>query len=131
MVSRAKAGRAIVMQTVGSAQEAQAAVRYGVDVVVAQGWEAGGHVWGTVATMALVPAVVDAVSPVPVAVGFGIKDADSARAVASVADGVVVGSALVDAMARAIEGGGDHEAAMAAAVALLAEIRRGIDHAAS
>jgi tryptophan synthase alpha chain len=64
-------------------------------------------------------------------VGFGIKDADSARAVASVADGVVVGSALVDAMARAIEGGGDHEAAMAAAVALLAEIRRGIDHAAS
>jgi len=70
-------------------------------------------------------------SSLPVAVGFGIKDADSARAVASVADGVVVGSALVNAMARAIEGGGDHEAAMAAAVSLLAEIRRGIDHAAS
>ncbi len=70
-------------------------------------------------------------SSLPVAVGFGIKDADSARAVASVADGVVVGSALVDAMARVIEGGGGHEAAMAAAVALLADIRRGIDHAAS
>jgi tryptophan synthase alpha chain len=70
-------------------------------------------------------------SSLPVAVGFGIKDADSARAVASVADGVVVGSALVAAMARAIDAGGDHEAAMAAAVALLAEIRRGIDHAAS
>ncbi len=70
-------------------------------------------------------------SSLPVAVGFGIKDAESARAVASVADGVVVGSALVNAMAQAIEGGGDHEAAMAAAIALLVEIRRGIDNAAS
>lgn len=70
-------------------------------------------------------------SSLPVAVGFGIKDATSARAVASVADGVVVGSALVDTMAKAMEAGGDHEAAMAAAVALLAEIRQGIDHAAS
>jgi hypothetical protein len=33
--------------------------------IVAQRWEAGGHVWGTVATMPLVPAVVDAVAPVP------------------------------------------------------------------
>ena len=47
------------------------------------------------------------------------------------ADGVVVGSALVDAMARAIDAGGDHEAAMAAVVALLTEIRAGIDDAAS
>lgn len=67
----------------------------------------------------------------PVAVGFGIKDAASAQAVASVADGVVVGSALVDSMARAVEAGGDHEAAMSAAVSLLAEIRRGIDTTAS
>jgi tryptophan synthase alpha chain len=64
-------------------------------------------------------------------VGFGIKDAASAAAVASVADGVVVGSALVDTMARAIDAGGDHDAAMAGAVALLTEIRRGIDNAAS
>jgi tryptophan synthase alpha chain len=64
-------------------------------------------------------------------VGFGIKDAASAAAVASVADGVVVGSALVDTMARAIDAGGDHEAAMAGAVALLTEIRRGIDNSAS
>jgi tryptophan synthase alpha chain len=70
-------------------------------------------------------------SPLPVAVGFGIKDAASARAVASVADGVVVGSALVDAMARAIEAGGGHEEAMAAAVALLAQMRQGVDSLAS
>ena len=66
LAPRAKAGGAIVMQTVRSAEEARIAVDCGVDVVVAQGWEAGGHVWGRVATMALVPAVVDAVAPVPV-----------------------------------------------------------------
>jgi nitronate monooxygenase len=54
--------RGVVMLTVGSAEEARRAVASGVDVVVAQGWEAGGHVWSTVATLPLVPAVVDAVA---------------------------------------------------------------------
>ena len=75
--------------------------------------------------------LIRARTSLPVAVGFGIRDADSARAVAGVADGVVVGSALVNAMASAIEAGGDHEAAISAAVSLLAEIRQGIDSAAS
>ena len=35
----------VVMHTVGSAEEARRAVDSGVDVIVAQGWEAGGHVW--------------------------------------------------------------------------------------
>ena len=61
----------IVLHTVGSAEEARRAVASGVDVVVAQGWEAGGHVWGTVATLPLVPAVVDAVAPVPVIAAGG------------------------------------------------------------
>ena len=43
---------------------------------------------------------VRAVTPLPVAVGFGIGTAAQARATARVADGVVVGSALVDALAR-------------------------------
>lgn len=70
-------------------------------------------------------------SDLPVAVGFGIKDAESARAVASVADGVVVGSALVNAMAQAIESGGGNAAAVNAAGELLGRIRHGIDSAAS
>jgi NAD(P)H-dependent flavin oxidoreductase YrpB (nitropropane dioxygenase family) len=37
----------IVMLTVGSAEEARRGVASGVDVIVAQGWEAGGHVWST------------------------------------------------------------------------------------
>ncbi len=93
LVSRAKAGGAIVLQTVGSAQEALAAVKHGVDVVVAQGWEAGGHVWGTVATMALVPAVVDAVTPVPVVAAGGIADGRGmAAALALGASGVWIGT---------------------------------------
>ena len=71
----------IVLHTVGSAEEARRAVGSGVDVVVAQGWEAGGHVWGTVATLPLVPAVVDAVTPVPVIAAGGISDARGVAAV--------------------------------------------------
>lgn len=67
-------GGAMHVHTVGSADEARRAVEVGVDVVVAQGWEAGGHVWGQVATMPLVPAVVDAVRPIPVLAAGGISD---------------------------------------------------------
>jgi nitronate monooxygenase len=65
----------LVMHTVGSAEEARRAVGCGVDIIVAQGWEAGGHVWGRVATLPLVPAVVDAVAPIPVIAAGGIGDA--------------------------------------------------------
>jgi NAD(P)H-dependent flavin oxidoreductase YrpB (nitropropane dioxygenase family) len=74
LVPRAKAGGAIVLHTVGSADEAKRAVDCGVDIVVAQGWEAGGHVRGMVATMPLVPIVVDAIKPTPVVAAGGIAD---------------------------------------------------------
>ena len=63
----------------------------------------------------------------PVCVGFGIKDAASAAAVARVADGVVVGSALVSLVADSIDKGGDQSAAIEAATSLLRDIRSGID----
>jgi nitronate monooxygenase len=69
------------MLTVGSSEDARAALDAGVDIVVAQGLEAGGHVWGTVATLPLVPAVVDAVAPVPVVAAGGIADARGLAAV--------------------------------------------------
>src|SRR5436190_2775741 len=71
----------LVMHTVGSAEEARRAVGCGVDIVVAQGWEAGGHVWSGVATLPLVPAVVDAVASVPVIAAGGIGDARGVAAV--------------------------------------------------
>jgi len=63
----------------------------------------------------------------PLAVGFGIGDAASARVVAGVADGVVVGSALVRAMAAVAAAGGTEEEAAEAGAALIASIRKGID----
>jgi nitronate monooxygenase len=80
-VERVHDAGGIVMHTVGSAEEARRAVASGVDVIVAQGWEAGGHVWGKVATLPLVPAVVDAVAPVPVIAAGGIGDARGVAAV--------------------------------------------------
>lgn len=80
-VEQVHAAGGVLLHTVGSAEEARRAVAAGVDVVVAQGWEAGGHVWGTVATLPLVPAVVDAVGPVPVIAAGGIGDARGVAAV--------------------------------------------------
>src|ERR1700761_1462658 len=71
----------VVLHTVGNAEEARRAVASGADVIVAQGLEAGGHVWGTVRAPPLVPAVVDAVAPVPVIAAGGIGDARGVAAV--------------------------------------------------
>jgi nitronate monooxygenase len=80
-VEQVHAAGALLMQTISSAEEARRAVACGVDVIVAQGWEAGGHVGGTVATLPLVPAVVDAVAPTPVIAAGGIGDARGVAAV--------------------------------------------------
>jgi NAD(P)H-dependent flavin oxidoreductase YrpB (nitropropane dioxygenase family) len=74
-------GGALHLHTVGSVAEARDAIAAGVDVIVAQGWEAGGRVRGDTATMALVPAVVDAVHPVPVLAAGGIGDGRGLAAV--------------------------------------------------
>jgi NAD(P)H-dependent flavin oxidoreductase YrpB (nitropropane dioxygenase family) len=80
-IDEAHAAGATVLLTVGSADEAKRAVDAGVDVVVAQGFDAGGHVWGSVGTMSLVPAVVDAVAPTPVIAAGGIGDGRGLAAV--------------------------------------------------
>jgi nitronate monooxygenase len=71
-IVRAAGARAFV--TVGSADEAKRAADLGADIVVAQGVEAGGHVWGKVGTLVLVPTVADAVAPLPVIAAGGIAD---------------------------------------------------------
>lgn len=68
------AGMTILMQ-VGSVASAQHAVNIGVDAVIAQGCEAGGHIAGELSTMALVPRVADHISPRPVIAAGGIADA--------------------------------------------------------
>lgn len=89
---------ALVLATIGSAAEARRAAEHGVDVVVAQGWEAGGHVWGLVATLPLVPVVVDAVAPVPVVAAGGIADGRGLAAVLALgASGAWIGTRFLAA----------------------------------
>ena len=98
IIGEAREAGAIVFVTVGTAEEARAATAAGADVVVAQGWEAGGHVWGTVSTLALVPRVVDAVAPVPVVGAGGIADGRGLAAVLALGgDGAWVGTRFLAA----------------------------------
>lgn len=70
-----------VASTVASAADARAAVAAGVDILVAQGWEAGGHVRGQVATLPLVRAVVEVAEDRPVLAAGGIADGRALAAV--------------------------------------------------
>ena len=65
-------GSRVMLQVTTVAQAGRAAER-GVDVIIAQGGESGGYC-GEVSTMALVPQIVDAVSPIPVVAAGGIFD---------------------------------------------------------
>ena len=95
-VERVHAAGAKVLLTVGSAEEARRAVDAGVDGIVAQGWEAGGHVWSQVSTLALVPAVVDAVGKTPVIAAGGIADGRGMAAVLALGAGAAwVGTRFV------------------------------------
>src|SRR5438067_1741553 len=88
-------GVRIIIQ-VGSVDEARAAAASGVDAVIAQGVEAGGHVRGTTSIWTLLPAVVEAIEPLPVLASGGIGDgAGVARAIGLGAQGVSLGTRFV------------------------------------
>ena len=84
-----------ILAMIGNVRQAERCAASGVDIVVAQGTEAGGHT-GRVATFPLIPAVVDAIRPVPVAAAGGIADGRGlAAALALGASAAVVGTRLV------------------------------------
>ncbi|MFN8039556.1 MAG: nitronate monooxygenase [Acidimicrobiales bacterium] len=96
----------VVVNMCGKVAHAVRAVDAGCDLVVAQGTEAGGHT-GTVATMPLVPQIVDAVGDrVPVVAAGGIIDGRGlAAALALGADGVWLGTRFIATPeARAVRG---------------------------
>lgn len=87
-----KASGALLICQVQDLEEAQLAARAGADVIVAQGTEGGGH-GGRRSTFSLVPAVVDAVAPIPVIAAGGIADGRGlAAALMLGAQGVVIGT---------------------------------------
>ena len=103
LVDRAHAGGALVLYSAESADTAKRMVDLGVDVIVAQGWEAGGHVRGEVATLPLIPVVVDAVKPVPVVAAGGIADGRGlAAALCLGASGAWIGTRFLAATEAAI-----------------------------
>ena len=101
-VDELKADNAIILCSATTAAEARDLESRGVDAIIAQGWEAGGHHGfylsdrsAQVGTMALVPAVVDAVS-VPVVAAGGIADGRGVvAALALGAAGVQIGTAFL------------------------------------
>ena len=109
---------AVLLAQVQTVSQARLAVAGGAQAIVAQGGEAGGH-GGLLGTMALVPAVVDAVGDqVPVIAAGGIADGRGAAAARMLgAGGVVCGTvfyasteslAPVGAKQRLVEASGDH-----------------------
>ena len=92
LTEQAHARGIVVAALVGTVEHARRQQAAGVDLIVAQGTEAGGHT-GTVATMVLVPEVVRAVAPTPVLAAGGIvTGAQMAAAIALGAQGVWCGS---------------------------------------
>jgi NAD(P)H-dependent flavin oxidoreductase YrpB (nitropropane dioxygenase family) len=89
---RAHDAGSIVMYQAGTVPEARRATGAGADVIVAQGTEGGGHV-GWMATMTLLPMIVDAVGSAPVLAAGGIADGRGlAAALALGAHGALVGT---------------------------------------
>ncbi|MEV6315199.1 nitronate monooxygenase family protein [Streptomyces sp. NPDC051776] len=92
VVARAHDNDILVAALAGSAKHARRHAEAGIDIVVAQGYEAGGHT-GEIASMVLVPEVVRAVDPLPVLAAGGIGSGEQiAAGLALGAQGVWLGS---------------------------------------
>ncbi|MBY0442237.1 MAG: nitronate monooxygenase family protein [Mycobacteriaceae bacterium] len=92
LVTRAHEHDVVVAALAGTTHHARRHAQAGVDLIVAQGAEAGGHT-GEVTTMVLVPEIVDAVNPLPVLAAGGIASGRQiAAALALGAEGVWCGS---------------------------------------
>jgi enoyl-[acyl-carrier protein] reductase II len=92
LVDRAHDAGILFIQQVMDVEQAGHAVDRGVDVIIAQGGEAGGHS-GFISTLTLVPQVVDIAGSIPVAAAGGIVDGRGlAAALALGAQGVVMGT---------------------------------------
>jgi NAD(P)H-dependent flavin oxidoreductase YrpB (nitropropane dioxygenase family) len=96
VVAEVHAAGSLASWQVGSEPDAGAAIDAGVDLVVVQGIEAGGHVRSTVPLLELLPRVRAAAPAFPIVAGGGIGTADDVRRVLDAgADGVRVGTRFV------------------------------------
>lgn len=106
----------LAIASIGGVEDAAAAAAAGADAIVAQGWEAGGHVRGTTATLPLVRAVVQAAPATPIVAAGGIADGRGLAAVLALgADGAWMGTRFVLAE-EAMTAGAYRDALLAASV---------------
>ncbi|QQM45738.1 NAD(P)H-dependent flavin oxidoreductase [Streptomyces liliifuscus] len=92
VIERAHEQNVLVAALAGSARHARKHAEAGIDIVVAQGYEAGGHT-GDIASMVLTPEVVEAVDPLPVLAAGGIGSGQQMAAALTLgAQGVWLGS---------------------------------------
>jgi NAD(P)H-dependent flavin oxidoreductase YrpB (nitropropane dioxygenase family) len=102
VVPLARAVGTKVLALCGTPRQALGHARNGVDAIIAQGYEAGGHT-GRIANFPLIPQVVDAVRPIPVVVAGGIADGRGlAAALALGAVGVWCGTVFLVSQETAI-----------------------------
>jgi enoyl-[acyl-carrier protein] reductase II len=103
LVERAHDAGILFMQQVHTVEQSRRAAEKGVDMIIAQGSEAGGF-GSTVSTMSLLPQVVDAVSPIPVVAAGGIADGRGLAATLVLgAQGVNIGTRFLASEEAAID----------------------------
>lgn len=97
VIERAKAGGKTVVALVGSPRHARAALSKPIDILVAQGYDAGAHT-GTIGTFSLVPQIVDLAGDVPVLAAGGVATGRHLHAALAMgAQGVWMGTAWLSA----------------------------------
>lgn len=102
-IDRLKKHNIKVCQTVSNAKEAIEYERKGVDLLIAQGWEAGGHVKGQVASSVLIPAIADKVK-IPVVASGGFADGKGLIAAISLgSSGISIGTRFLMSNEASIE----------------------------
>jgi NAD(P)H-dependent flavin oxidoreductase YrpB (nitropropane dioxygenase family) len=90
-----QAANAQMACTVADIGEAKQTLDAGAELLIAQGWEAGGHVRGQLRCEELVPAVVDVAGPVPVLAAGGIAHGKAMNAALEMGAAGVVGTLFV------------------------------------
>jgi NAD(P)H-dependent flavin oxidoreductase YrpB (nitropropane dioxygenase family) len=102
-IQRAKRAGMTTFSLVGARKHAAAAIAAGIDILVAQGYDAGGHT-GSIGTLSLVPQIVDAAGGRPVLAAGGIGDGRQiAAALAMGAEGAWLGTAWLFSREHALD----------------------------
>ena len=103
VIAEAKAAGKRTISLVGAVKHAEKAVAAGVDLIVAQGYDAGAHT-GRIGTFSLVPQVVDAAQGIPVLAAGGVGHGRHlAAALALGAQGVWLGTAWLTAVEHRLD----------------------------